>query len=142
MAASRLIRMRDTVTILITNNREVRALNARFKGENRATDVLSFPAAGFARGFAGDIVISAEIAGKNAKAIGNSLADEVKILVLHGVLHLAGFDHETDSGEMAAKELHLRQKLQLPGSLIERKSTSQDGMRKLARRGKPARPTT
>jgi probable rRNA maturation factor len=69
---------------------------------------------------AGDVAISADIARRNARRLGHSLADEVKILVLHGILHLAGFDHERDNGEMARKENRLRRQLKLEGALIER----------------------
>src|SRR5262249_49187568 len=122
VAAARLVKLRGVVTVLLTSSNEVRALNLRFKGKNRATDVLSFSAPAFARGCAGDIVISADIARRNAHALRNSPADEVKILVLHGILHLAGYDHESDSGEMAQKELRFRKQLGLPASLIERES--------------------
>ena len=69
---------------------------------------------------AGDVVISGDIARENAKSLGHSLRDEVKILTLHGMLHLAGFDHENDHGEMARKEILLRQRLKLEAGLIER----------------------
>jgi len=99
----------------------MRRLNRRFRGENTATDVLSFPSADGA-GSAGDVAISAEIAARNARHLGHSAADELKILVLHGMLHLAGYDHETDKGEMARKEAHLRRALGLPTALTERAS--------------------
>jgi probable rRNA maturation factor len=108
------------VSVLVTGSHEVRSLNLRFKGRDHATDVLSFPAPVFARGFAGDIVVSAEIATRNARTLGHSAADEVRILVLHGILHLAGYDHESDAGEMGEKERVLRKRLSLPGGLIER----------------------
>ena len=66
------------------------------------------------------MAISADIARENARRLGHSVADEVKILVLHGILHLAGFDHERDNGEMARKESRLRLQLKLEGGLIER----------------------
>ena len=69
---------------------------------------------------AGEIAISADVAVHNAANLGHSAADEVKILTLHGILHLAGFDHERDNGEMARKESALRRKLGLPAALIER----------------------
>ena len=75
--------------------------------------------------FAGEIAISAEIASQNARALGHSPAEEVKILVLHGVLHLRGYDHECDNGQMARREKQLRAKLHLPLGLIERATTSQ-----------------
>jgi len=122
VAAARLAKLRGAVTVLLTSSKEVRALNLRFKGKDYATDVLSFPAPVFAHGFAGDIVISADIARKNARGLRNSPTDEVKILALHGILHLAGYDHESDSGEMAEKEMRFRKRLGLPASLIERES--------------------
>lgn len=98
----------------------MRQLNAQFRGKHYATDVLSFPSPTFVEGFGGDIAVSVDIASRNARALGHSVVDEVKILVLHGVLHLAGYDHENDNGQMAEKELRLRRKLGLPAALIER----------------------
>jgi probable rRNA maturation factor len=69
---------------------------------------------------AGEVAVSADIARDNARRLGHSVADEVKILVLHGILHLAGFDHEHDNGEMARKESRLRRQLKLEAGLIER----------------------
>src|SRR5216683_343063 len=74
-AACRAARLRGMVTVMVTGNREIRALNLRFKGTDRATDVLSFPAPVFVRGFAGDIVISVETAAKNARLLGHSASD-------------------------------------------------------------------
>jgi len=84
--------------------------------------------ANFSTGLAGDIAISAEIAARNAKALGHSTADEIKTLALHGILHLAGYDHEQDNGAMAKQEEKLRRSLGLPVSLTERsgRSTSRD----------------
>ena len=119
--ASRAVRLRGVVNVLITSSRELRALNRRFRGKDQPTDVLSFvPEAGFVDTLAGDIAISVEIAKQNARGLGHSDAEEVKILVLHGVLHLAGYDHENDRGAMAKKESKLRKALGLPGGLIER----------------------
>jgi probable rRNA maturation factor len=118
--ACRAARLRGMVTVMVTGNREIRALNLRFKGSDRATDVLSFPAPVFVRGFAGDIAISAQIATKNARMLGHSVSDEIRILVAHGVLHLAGYDHEGDNGEMARREQLMRKRLGLPEGLIER----------------------
>ena len=110
-----------TVNVLITNNREMRSLNRRFRGKDTATDVLSFPAApGLPGRLAGDLAISADIAGRNARQFGHPVADEIKILILHGVLHLAGYDHENDGGRMARKEARLRKALRLPTGLISR----------------------
>src|SRR5207244_3520961 len=103
--ACRAARLRGMVTLMVTDNRELRALNLRFKGADRATDVLSFPAPVFVRGFAGDVAVSVEIAAKNARLLGHSVNEEIRILVLHGVLILAGSDDDPDSGEMASMEL-------------------------------------
>lgn len=129
-------RLRGTVTVMITSNREVQVLNSRFKGSDRPTDVLSFPAPLFVRGFAGDIAISADIASRNARALGHRCSDEVRILALHGILHLAGYDHEDDRGEMARTERLLRKKLDLPAGLIERSDPNQRTAARRARVGK------
>jgi probable rRNA maturation factor len=114
-----------TVDVVITGNSAMRTLNLRFRGKNKATDVLSFPSGqaggeGRATFFAGEIAISAEIAAENAMRFGHPIAAEVKILALHGILHLAGMDHERDNGVMARKEASLRKLLRLPASLIQR----------------------
>lgn len=106
------------VGIAITSNAEVQALNRRFRRKNKPTDVLTFPAVLPATG--GDIAISLEIAAANADELGHSVATEVKVLIVHGMLHLAGFDHEIDDGEMQAREAELRKKFRLPLGLIER----------------------
>ena len=103
----------------------MRSLNQRFRKKNKTTDVLSFPAQSFRPGngkpaFAGEIAISTDVARENAARFGHSQGVEVKILALHGILHLAGFDHERDNGEMARKEANLRRLLGLPSSLTER----------------------
>jgi probable rRNA maturation factor len=121
--------LRGSANVLVTCNREVQSLNRRFRGKNKATDVLSFPAIAPATRpnskpmAAGDIVIAAEIAAENAARLGHSEAEEVKILALHGILHLAGLDHERDNGAMARREGELRRKLRLPMALIERASS-------------------
>ena len=103
--------------VLVTGSAEMRRLNARFRGKRKPTDVLSFPAAND-RG--GDIAISADIAAAYARRLGHPVAKEMKVLILHGLLHLAGYDHERDSGEMARREERLRRKLGLPAALIAR----------------------
>jgi probable rRNA maturation factor len=108
-----------TITCLIANDAQVRRLNRQFRGKNQATDVLSFPPAN-ANGLAGDIAISIDRARIQAAERGHSLADELRILMLHGALHLAGMDHESDSGEMARAESRWRKRLGLPDGLIER----------------------
>jgi probable rRNA maturation factor len=113
--AQKLAGVRGEVDILITGNRRLQALNRRFRRKNKPTDVLSFPGAA-----GGDIAISADIARQNATRYGHTAAQELKILVLHGMLHLAGHDHETDNGRMAKIESKLRVRLKLPASLIGR----------------------
>lgn len=122
------VRLPGAVTLLVTSSRELRSLNRRFRGKDKPTDVLSFPAdAGTEHGFTGDIAISAEIAAQNARRLGHSVATEVKILALHGLLHLAGYDHEADRGQMARKEEKLRRMLRLPVGLIYREGRAATG---------------
>jgi probable rRNA maturation factor len=127
LRARRAVHLRDTVNVLVTNSQELRSLNRRFRGADKPTDVLSFPSPPSTnrrtRSVAGEVAISADIARDNATNLGHSVAEEVKILVLHGILHLAGFDHEHDHGEMARKESQLRRRLNLHISLIERAET-------------------
>ena len=100
-----------------------------FRGKNEATDVLSFPAAEIGPGVAGNLAISLETAARQAACFGHSLRDEVRVLLLHGVLHLAGFDHEADGVEMAAREAELRRELGLETGLIARVSDHARGKR-------------
>lgn len=119
--ARRAAGLKGLVNVLLTSSAEMKSLNRRFRGKDKPTDVLSFPAEPDAqKQFAGEIAISAEIAAQNAWALRHSPAEEVKILVLHGVLHLRGYDHECDNGQMARREEQLRAKLHLPLGLIER----------------------
>ena len=119
--AARAAGLRAAVHVLVTSNIELRELNRRFRGKDQPTDVLSFPALpGLKPRYAGDIAISAEIAAQNARALGHSAAEEIKILTLHGILHLRGYDHERDHGKMARREEKLRRDLRLPVGLIER----------------------
>ncbi len=122
--ARRVAGLRGTVNVLLTTNAEMKSLNRSFRGKDKPTDVLSFPAASDSnKGFAGDIAISAEIATQNARALGHDPGVEVKILILHGILHLRGYDHERDHGQMAGREQQLRRELRLPVGLIERAET-------------------
>ena len=108
---------RGTVTLVITSDRRMRTLN-----RDRPTDVLSFPA-GDGPGPAkhlGDLVIARETAVRQARDEGHSLSTELRVLALHGLLHLLGYDHERDSGRMARTERRLRRQGGLPAGLIER----------------------
>ena len=115
------IRLKGEVTVLLTTDATIRKLNRQFRGKNQATDVLSFPAEGIGvEKIAGDLAISVPAALKQAVDQVHSLATEIKVLILHGLLHLAGYDHETDEGKMARRERLLRARLNLPQGLIER----------------------
>jgi probable rRNA maturation factor len=107
---------------LITGDAELRLLNRTYRSKDDPTDVLSFPASfpGDSRSYLGDIAISLARARAQARQYGHAIEDEVRILMLHGMLHLKGMDHESDSGAMARAELRWRKKLGLPGGLIER----------------------
>jgi probable rRNA maturation factor len=140
LRARRVAGLRSGVNVLVTGSAAVRALNRQFRNQNKATDVLSFPSSTGAgsrkgAGLAGEVAISADIAAQNATRLGHPPAQEIKILTLHGILHLAGFDHERDNGEMARKEAKLRRALGLPAALIERAQTERAGRRELLRRG-------
>ncbi len=138
--AKRAVGLRGSLSVLLTSNRELRALNRQFRGKDKPTDVLSFPSEVVgARRFIGDVAISVEIAAQNAKRLGHSSADEVKVLILHGLLHLAGYDHEADEGEMARTEERLRKKLGLPASLIARADLTNQTSKQSVQRGNPKR---
>jgi len=128
--------------VCFVDDREMKRLNAAYRGTTRSTDVLSFPwggerevDGGFARSrefknFLGDVVISAPTARRNARVEGHSTRIEICWLILHGALHLLGYDHETDQGEMTSLELSLRQRLGIGG---------QAGTRRKPRPGRPGR---
>lgn len=123
--ARSLVGLAAPVSVLLSTDAELKRLNRTFRGKNKPTDVLSFPADAIpglpaAHQHAGDLAISLETAARQAERFGHDLQGELKILILHGLLHLAGLDHETDAGEMAARELDLRTRLRLPNGLIDR----------------------
>lgn len=116
------------VTVALVSDAEITRLNRIFRGRKRATDVLSFPANGvagqrtakrkssspsFASSYLGDIAIGAGVARRNARHNRRLFGDELRVLILHGVLHLLGYDHETDNGQMSRLELRLRRRLGL-----------------------------
>lgn len=105
---------------LITSDAELRRLNRDFRGQNYATDVLSFPGQTTLSPSLGDLAISLARARAQAHEFGHSTEQEIRILMLHGLLHLLGFDHETDTGRMARAEKRWRARLGLPHGLIER----------------------
>jgi probable rRNA maturation factor len=119
---------RGTVTVAIVSDARVRALNRQYRMKDHATDVLSFPASASRlrrgkpdeRGYLGDVVIAAGVAARQARHAGHSLGTELRVLALHGVLHLLGYDHERDDGRMARLERRLRKRGGLREGLIER----------------------
>jgi probable rRNA maturation factor len=130
------VRLRGEVSVLLTTDGTMRRLNRRFRGKDKTTDVLSFPAlepsqvsksrpgppAKSQEKIAGDLAISVETAQRQSVTRGHSLETEIRILILHGLLHLNGLDHENDGGEMARREQALRARLGLGQGLIERAS--------------------
>jgi probable rRNA maturation factor len=127
-------RIRGTVSVALVSDRRVRGLNREYRSNDYATDVLSFPSGLIDEPlppqqtggpFLGDIAIATGVARRQARAAGHSERTEVRILALHGVLHLIGYDHERDDGAMARAERRLRRKGGLNEGLIERaRSTS------------------
>lgn len=126
-------RYRGTATVALVGDATSRRLNRQYRGVDRATDVLSFPStdawhdgrriAGVeheAEGHLGDIVIAKGVAGRQAKALGHAIDIELRVLALHGFLHLVGFDHERDRGEMRTVEARWRRRGGLPAGLTER----------------------
>jgi probable rRNA maturation factor len=124
--------MRGVVSVALVDDARVRALNRTYRGVDYATDVLSFPAdePGASPGgtgpsgvrLLGDIVIAVGVARRQAKAARHTVSTELRVLALHGLLHLAGYDHEEDEGEMLRIETRLRVRGGLPTGLIERQS--------------------
>ncbi|MEP7307897.1 MAG: rRNA maturation RNase YbeY [Acidobacteriota bacterium] len=115
-------RARGTVSLAIVSDKRVRALNCQYRGRDYATDVLSFPigAPALAAPFLGDIVIARGVARRQARRARHSERVELRVLALHGLLHLLGYDHECDQGQMQREERRLRRKGGLREGLIER----------------------
>jgi len=128
------VRARGTVSVAIVSDARVRELNRKYRRKDRATDVLSFPAGNRATNrranpesripnpdrFLGEIVIARGVAARQARAAGHTPATELRVLALHGLLHLLGYDHEQDNGAMRRVEQRLRRKGGLRDGLIER----------------------
>lgn len=131
--AAAAVNLAGNVSVLLTTDARIRRLNREFRHKDQATDVLSFPAPpprnGQPAGLAGDLAISVPTAARQAKDAGHPLSTELEVLLLHGLLHLAGYDHETDNGQMARREAALRKKLGLAAGLIERSAGSPAGSR-------------
>lgn len=110
-------------TCLITGDEELRRLNREFRKKDEATDVLSFPYAEkplAGQRELGEMAVSAGRAREQAEERGHTMEEEIRVLMLHGVLHLMGMDHERDGGQMRRAEARWRRKLGLPAGLIER----------------------
>ena len=111
-------RARGHLTVAVVPDRRIQELNRTFRQVNTATDVLSFPA--HEPGTLGDVVIARGVARRQARGAGHDFPTEVRVLALHGLLHLLGYDHEHDGGRMARLEARLRRKGGLREGLIER----------------------
>ena len=108
------------IELILTTNEEIQQLNKKFRHIDKATDVLSFPLEDTPHAPLGSIVISVEKAQEEATRYGHTIDEEIALLFIHALLHLLGYDHETDSGEMRKKEAELIEHFQLPSSLIIR----------------------
>ncbi len=132
LAAAAPASARGEVSVAMVSDRRMRSLNRQFRGKDAVTDVLSFPF-DFAQGkaaaespepragvFLGDVVIASGVARRQAKEAGHAVRTEVRVLALHGLLHLLGYDHESDNGRMRRVEARLRKRAGLREGLIER----------------------
>ena len=108
------------IELIITSNKEIAALNKEHRHIDKSTDVLSFPYDDMPMAPLGSIVISSAFVEDKAKELGHKNSDELALLFIHGLLHLVGFDHEVDNGEMREEEAKLINKFNLPKSLIIR----------------------
>ncbi len=131
--------LQGEVEVLLAGDLVLKRLNRQYRGKNKATDVLSFPGSPELAGVhAGDLAISLETAARQAAEHGHTLRDEVRVLLLHGLLHLHGMDHEADRGAMAEREAGLRRALRLPHGLIARADQAAEG-KQAGRRVRSAR---
>ena len=138
--ARAIIRLSGEVEVLLADDAQLKRLNKSFRGKNKPTDVLSFPSPPeISARHAGDLAISLETAARQAAEHGHSLRDEIRILLLHGLLHLSGLDHETDKGQMAAREAMLCYELRLPNTLIERTQSASRRSRPITTGSREAR---
>ena len=124
-------RARGLITVAVAADRRVRELNRIYRGIDAATDVLSFPAG--EPGTLGDVIIARGVAGRQARGAGHDLETELRVLALHGLLHLLGYNHEHDGGRMARAEARLRRKGGLREGLIERAAPARSPTRRAAR---------
>jgi probable rRNA maturation factor len=108
------------IELIVTTNEEIREINKKYRKIDKDTDVLSFPYEPMPMSPLGSIVISSSYVKEKARELGHSENDEFALLFIHGLLHLLGYDHETDNGQMRKKEAELIKKFNLPQSLIIR----------------------
>jgi probable rRNA maturation factor len=125
-SAMEALRLTGEFSVLLTGDERLRALNLQFRGIDKPTDVLSFPSLAETQEDApgGDLAISLDTAWAQARDHGHSLQTELKVLILHGLMHLAGYDHEQDQGQMRRRETRLRKQFLLPAGLVERTARS------------------
>ncbi len=120
------------IELIITDNEGIQELNQEYRDKDKPTDVISFPMdAPFTEQSIfgmplGSIVISADLVKQKADELGHTVQDELSLLFIHGLLHLLGFDHERDTGEMRVKEKEIIEAFDLPSSLIIRTNESSD----------------
>ena len=110
------------VELVFVNDDEMRKINRSQRGIEKATDVLSFPYKQVSGGLMGSVVISTDTASRVASELGHSIECEIALLFLHGILHILGYDHEIDDGQMREKEKEVIEHFSLPDSLIIRNS--------------------
>ena len=108
------------IELILTNDKEIQELNKTYRQKDKPTDVLSFPLQNLEGMPLGSIIISIDTAKKGAEEFGHLVEDEIKLLFIHGLLHLLGYDHEIDNGEMREKEKEIIEKFSLPKSLVIR----------------------
>jgi len=108
------------IELIITNNDEIQTINREYRGIDKATDVLSFPYEDAFMMPLGSIIISKDYVQSVSKELNHSTKDELTLLFIHGLLHILGYDHEVDNGEMREKEMQIIKKFALPNSLIVR----------------------
>jgi len=110
----------ESLEVIIVDNDTIASINAEYRGKDIPTDVLSFPLEDVGMGMLGSIVISVDKAIEKSNEFNHSLEDEIKLLFIHGLLHLLGYDHEVDNGQMREKEKEIIVRYNLPSSLIVR----------------------
>lgn len=108
------------IELIVTDNNQIKEINKEYRSINKATDVLSFPYEDMPMSPLGSIIVSYDYIKQVSSELGHSEEDEFKLLFIHGLLHLLGYDHEVDNGEMRDEELNLIEKYNLPKSLIVR----------------------